>query len=202
MENKKDNVRYINLLLERIASGDKDAFATLYEMYFPRLSKLAFCFLKEESLCYDVVADIFTSLWFQRKTMVKINSIESYLYTSVKNQALKRLKQKKDHDFQPLQLTWVDEEKNPEEQIISEEQKQALDQAINSLPERCKMVFLMVKEEGLSYKETAKLLSVKEGTVHAQLSIAIKKIGNLLKGYFGNNPILILPFMKILQAIL
>ncbi|NJK98274.1 MAG: sigma-70 family RNA polymerase sigma factor [Bacteroidales bacterium] len=59
----------------------------------------------------------------------------------------------------------------------------AIENAINDLPERCRLVFLLAKEESLKYREIAEILSISEKTVNAQIVTAIKKLGNSLRKY-------------------
>jgi RNA polymerase sigma-70 factor (ECF subfamily) len=59
--------------------------------------------------------------------------------------------------------------------------------AINDLPPRCKLIFTLIKEDGLSYKQTAQLLGISESTVENQLSIALKKISGAIRYSFRQN---------------
>jgi len=65
---------------------------------------------------------------------------------------------------------------NPEELMITAEMASRLNRAIGELPVKCGIIFRLVKEEGLSYKEVAQLLDVSEKTVENQIGIALKKI--------------------------
>jgi RNA polymerase sigma factor (sigma-70 family) len=59
--------------------------------------------------------------------------------------------------------------------------------AINELPQRCKLIFTLIKEDGLTYKQTATLLNISESTVENQLSIALKKISSAIHYTFRHN---------------
>jgi RNA polymerase sigma-70 factor (ECF subfamily) len=78
-------------------------------------------------------------------------------------------------DFEPLQPF-----SNPEEILVTKEMHQRLYKAIQSLPPRCKMIFKLVKEDGLSYKEAATVLNLTVGTIDNQLVLAIKKLSRAL----------------------
>jgi RNA polymerase sigma-70 factor (ECF subfamily) len=71
--------------------------------------------------------------------------------------------------------------------MITREMNQKLRAAINDLPPRCKLIFTLVKEDGLSYKQTAQLLNISESTVENQISIALKKISGAIKYSFRHN---------------
>ena len=66
------------------------------------------------------------------------------------------------------------------------EMREMLDKAIDELPEKCRLVFLMSREEGLKTKEIAEILSVQESTVRVQMKIAIEKLVARLKPSFPN----------------
>jgi RNA polymerase sigma-70 factor (ECF subfamily) len=60
--------------------------------------------------------------------------------------------------------------------MITEEMLHRVQQLVEALPSRCKMVFKLVKENGFRYKETAEILNISVKTVENQLAIALKKI--------------------------
>jgi RNA polymerase sigma-70 factor (ECF subfamily) len=76
------------------------------------------------------------------------------------------------HDF-PVQ--W---EVSPEQLLISSEMVRYINKVIDQLAPKCKLIFLLVKESNLRYKEVAELLNISVKTVEAQMSIALKKIGH------------------------
>ena len=79
-----------------------------------------------------------------------------------------------------LDIDLADPYVNPEQAFITREMDARIRAAIDALPPRCKMVFKLVKEDGLSYKEAAEVLGLSVGTVDNQLVIAIKKIASAL----------------------
>ena len=79
-----------------------------------------------------------------------------------------------------------EDEGSPEEHLELKEMREMLDKAIDELPEKCRLVFLMSREEGLKTKEIAEILSVQESTVRVQMKIAIEKLVARLKPSFTN----------------
>ena len=71
-----------------------------------------------------------------------------------------------------------------ENELITNEMISVYNKAINALPERCKLIFLMVREEKLRHKEIAQILSITEGTIEQQMNIAIKKIVAIVKAHY------------------
>ena len=77
-------------------------------------------------------------------------------------------------DFVPVEISFV--VRDPEQICISTEMRKKMARAVNLLPQRCKIIFKMIKEEGLGYKEVADILNISPKTVDAQLVAALRKI--------------------------
>ena len=72
--------------------------------------------------------------------------------------------------------------------MITAEIMKKIREAVNDLPPRCKMIFKLVREDGLRYKEVADILNVSVNTVDAQMVIAVKRIGQQVKVHFDFFP--------------
>jgi RNA polymerase sigma factor (sigma-70 family) len=70
---------------------------------------------------------------------------------------------------------------NPENTLISAENIRIIQAIINDLPPRCKLIFRLIKEDGLKYREAADLLNVSVKTIETQMSLALSKIGTALQ---------------------
>jgi len=75
--------------------------------------------------------------------------------------------------------TWQD----PEKELLNNELREIIELTVNNLPDRCRLIFIMVREEGKKYKDVAEILSISEKTVQAQMVIAVKKIGAVVNNY-------------------
>ena len=65
---------------------------------------------------------------------------------------------------------------DPEKLMITEEVFRQIRQAVNDLPPRCRLIFKLIKEDGLRYKEVAEILHLSIKTVEAQMAIALRRI--------------------------
>lgn len=168
-----------NVLLQKIALDDNDAFRTFYDRYYLKVYQFSSYFVRSQQLIEEIVSDVFCAIWQNRKKNTGIKNFEGYLYTITKNRAIYYLKQEKfffiDESYQDF-INLIKDDKTPEFLIIDEEITLILKDAINELPERCRIIFLMAREQGLKYREIAKVLSISEKTVNAQMVIAIKKL--------------------------
>lgn len=166
-------------VLRQIASGDQKGFRVFYEATYPLLFRFAYYFLADKKDCEEVVSDIYFSIWKQKEYLLSIRDLKAWLYIVCRNEAFHFIKQKRRYanisiDDLPIELS-IDAN-SADGQLIEKEVLHSYNEAIAGLPERCKLIFLMVREEHLKHKEIAKILSIKEGTVEQQMNIAIRKL--------------------------
>lgn len=170
----EDRKRYLLLLIAE--HDDQNALDELFNFYFPGLVSFASNILKDRQLAEEVVEDVFVKLWQNRKTMVSIKSPSHYIYTAVKYTALSALKKQNTIFYEDysddVELTYS----SPESDYISNENIARINEAINQLPPKCRLIFRLIKEEGLKYDEVAQLLQLSVKTVESQMTIAIKKL--------------------------
>ena len=108
-----------------------------------------------------------------------IKTIEQYLYTSTKNQALHYLRRNYSPDKTYVSLYEVElipESNDPESLMEDNEYELLIQEAINSLPPKCKEVFRLVLSDKLKNREIAELLSISESTVNEHIALAYKRI--------------------------
>ena len=168
-------------LLHRIQyDHDEAAFEELYRTYVFRLFQFAFSFVRSKELSEEIVNDVFLKLWQQRSRIDQIGNLPVYLYVAVKNTASNYLRKAKVPMPEPVAHHFY-LSPDPEQLLVTEELKRQIEQSIDRLPPRCKLIFKLVKEDGLSASEVAAILDLSYKTVNAQLSIALQKLGELLR---------------------
>ncbi len=168
------------MLQDGIAAGDQKAFGQLYEYFHARLIEFASSLVRSKETAEEIVEDVFVRLWSNRSKINEIENIAVYLYVSVKNRSLNSLSRKaKDlltapFDFLDIQINA--QIPDPHELMISREMIERMRTAVNALPPRCKMIFKLIREDGLKYKEVAQILNISVNTIDAQMAIAVKRI--------------------------
>jgi RNA polymerase sigma-70 factor (family 1) len=158
---------------------DAAAYKALFFHLFPPLQNFAFAILQSRQVAEEAASDVLMEVWIRRKKLMEIENLKFYLFTSVKNAALRKLKQENKNSRIPLDNMEVEIASNyynPEEHLRSNELEHALYNAIQQLPPRCKTIYKLAKEDKLRYAEIAELLGVSIKTIDNQLSIAIQKI--------------------------
>lgn len=170
----------LQLVQQRMQQNDETALTELYKLYYKKLLIFARSIVRTKETAEEVVEDVFIKLWCGRASATQINNLNIYLYTAVKNTSLNRLSQKSQQlissSFDFLKLDPEDEFGNPYHLIITSEMMEKMERAIDALPPRCKMIFRLVREDGLKYKEVSEILNISINTIDVQMAIAVKRI--------------------------
>ena len=177
--------------LQRIADGDEQAFRRLFQYYSPRLNQFAYSIVKVKEAAAEIVDDVFIKLWKQREKAPAISNIRVYLYVAVKNNSLNYLSSKAHRQItEPFNYIDIElsRDQAPDEKMISAELRDKITAAVESLPPRCKMIFKLVREDGLRYKDVAEILNLAVNTVDAQMVIAVKRISEKVQAHFTAFP--------------
>ncbi len=163
----------------RIAQNDHSALKSLYDHYNNTFYQLALAIVHSVELAEEIVEDVFIQVWKKRSRIGEIENLYLYLYVTTRNISrsyLRKYKNKNFINFDEVQLPYFKIDITPEDMLISVEIIQRINKAINDLPPKCRLIFKLVKEDGLKYKEVADLLHLNLKTVENQLGIALKKI--------------------------
>jgi RNA polymerase sigma-70 factor (ECF subfamily) len=154
-------------LVSRIRSGDIAAFETLYEQSAPGLLGFAYAQLRSRELAEEFVQELFLNLWRHRQKWVLTRSLTAYLFGALRNRiasyrrttaALHELRQTTDdaalvlHEIPGLERT--------DDRVREDDLLRALDRAVAALPPRCRETFLLVRQQRLSYAETAAIMGI------------------------------------------
>lgn len=175
-----NNQRFISLIVK----GDQNKFRILMESTSDELFGFAQGFVRNREVAEEIVSDVYVKIWKNRKELVKIKNIKSYLFISVKNGCLSHFRKAKND-----KIIYFDEIKDyhfslvesSENEILNEEIIEQIHAAIEELPPKCKLAFTLAKINGLKHKEIAEILNVSPKTVNNHLVSALKKITETIK---------------------
>lgn len=167
---------------QEIARRNESAFNDLFRHFYLHLVNFAVDMIKDRHAAEEIVSDVFVKLWQKNDDILLIQKLRVFLFVAVKNQSLNYLR---DHSFWKVTVntdneTSITSTDNPEEDLAFRELYFKLNQAVAQLPNQCKQVFKLVKEDGLKYKEVAEILQISPRTVETQLFRAIKKLRKVL----------------------
>lgn len=172
------------LLLKNIACDNCElSYRRLFHILFPSLKRFAFAIVKSSEQAEEIASDVLITLWRDRLKLNEIRNINVYSFVLAKNFSLNYLRKNFGYEvsLEEVDIKLIFDNSTPEQILITEELRQNLSSAVESLPPKCKMVFQLVKEEGLSYKEVSEVLNISVKTVDAHLVIALKKISESIR---------------------
>jgi RNA polymerase sigma-70 factor (ECF subfamily) len=187
-------------LNSELRNGSPSAYERLYSLTSKRLENYCKLFLKDHVLIEDLVQNAYLKLWEKRSLIRLENSVESLLFTMVRNQCLNYLRDQKlaDDIFSIDENPWGDlqhlyqidfagsEEKTLEEQLL-----EALKNAIDGLPERQNQILVKCKIEGKKQKEVADELGISLKAVEKSLSKSKRQLQSILLSRFPELSIMI-----------
>jgi len=168
--------------------NSETAYRQFFSCLFPSVYRFCFFLLRSRELAEEVASDVMITLWRNRVKLQEVSNIKVYAFVIAKNLSLNMLS--RNHQQQSVSLDHLDldivlDALDPEQILINGELKKKLELATQRLPGKCKLVFKLVKEDGLSYKETASILNISTKTVDAHLVAAVKKLTAILKVEFN-----------------
>lgn len=201
-----DTKNLIPGLLKKIAREDcESSFREFFNHFYPRLFELALHYTKNPPLAEEAVSDVFLKVWTNRQHLEKISDIKAYLFIAVKRQSLNYVRRIPSAPFLTIQnqeISYSIDYRNPESILMSQEMLQAVSTSIQNLPEKCRLVFKLVKEEKLKYREVAHLLQISEKTVEMHVGNALKKIRKDLERIESEPPLVKATVRSVILGVL
>lgn len=142
-------------------------------------------YISSEVETEEIVSDTLLAVWNNRHTLSDIANFDSYIYAIARNKVINYYRVKR---IEKVELEeniidlFIHTDTTPEEELISKEDIERLNAAVNSLPNKCKMAFKLVREDKLKYKEVAIILDISIKTLEAHLTTAVRKLRETLSG--------------------
>ena len=169
--------------IDRIINSYEEAFCSFMERYSSRLYHYVFALIGQKEPAEEVVSDVFYEVWKNRKTLGGIENMNAWIQTITYRKAISYLRKETgktelsldgigDFIFAPIQ--------SPDEAMISKEEMEKINNAIQQLPPKCKHVFFLAKIEGLPYKEIADILNISVKTINNHIAFALEEIAKNL----------------------
>lgn len=164
-------------------SDSQTALKSLYIAYFQRLMRFAGLYVSTSVEAEEIVSDTFLAVWNNRKSLPDIKHFDSYIYTITRHKAISYYRSQHMENVELNEHSidlFAHTDTTPEEELISKESVDRLNSAINSLPDKCKMAFKLVREDKLKYKEVAIILNISVKTLEAHIATAVRKLRETL----------------------
>lgn len=174
-------------LIDQLSRGDQHAFRRFYDYYYLRLYRFLSYFTQDPIDCEEILSEVFCIVWLKRERLSEIEFLDAYLYKVCRNETFRYLKKENRSEVEFIDDLGVILEyvpSNDHDPMLEKEMQRVYREAIATLPERCKLIFLMIREQKMSYREVAQSLSITEGTIEVQINNATKRILNHVQLYF------------------
>ena len=160
-------------LLNLMKLNNKAAFEEIYKRYWSPLLISAYTILKDKDACKDIVQDIFSDLYLRRATIC-ISSLSSYLKVAVRNRVFKYLQRGNLNRHHLKTLESVSFVYSTEQMVNFNQLREQYKKGVEALPDKCREVFFLSRNENLSTKEIAVRLNISPKTVENQITKALK----------------------------
>lgn len=179
-ENRDDIMQWVC----KMALADSQvALKSLYMTYFGPLMRFTGMYVSSPAEAEEIVSDTFLAIWNNRKQLPDVVNFDSYIYMVARHKAISFYRKQHMEQVSLDEISidlFTSTETTPEEELISQEEIRRLNQAIDSLPAKCKMAFKLVREDQLKYKEAATILNISVKTLEAHLANAVRKLREAL----------------------
>ena len=180
-----------DFFLHRFKSGDELAFEKIFKSNHHQI--VGFCnqFISDLDKAKSLTQEVFLNLWLNREKIESINGIKSFLYTSAKSRSLNYIRHRKVISrYEDKQLQEKEESFNREvlesfdfNSLEFSELEGIIQKAINDLPEKCRLVFILSRFDGKKNKEISEELDISVKAVEANMTRALKNLKSRLSEF-------------------
>lgn len=140
-------------------------------------------YVRDEEVVAEIVSDVFFAIWEKRVELTDVRNFNAFIYRIAKYKALNYLRGRNlntiDINDIPFDL-FAGTTSSPEDNLISSETVENINNAIEQLPSKCKLAFKLVREDGMSYKEVSELFAISTKTLEVHIYRAVRKIREIL----------------------
>jgi RNA polymerase sigma-70 factor (ECF subfamily) len=176
-------------LQERIRAGDESAFDTVFRSHYAHLVRMAESVVRERALAEEVAQEVMLELWRRRETLQVEQTFRAYLLRSTRNRALNHVRHQR-VVAREAAIAAIESPSSPsaEDEMLGTELEQAVRAAINGLPEKCREVFQLSRDQGLKYAEIAVALEISVKTVEKRMGQALAELRDRLQQWLPRKP--------------
>jgi RNA polymerase sigma-70 factor, ECF subfamily len=187
-----------NQLFETLKAGDITAFEMLFRTYYQPLCNYAYTFVQDHDEAEEIVQSTFMQVWEKKSTLEIRAGVKPYLYAMVRNACLNVIKHEKVKQQHAAVELAVGERsvESVTRSVMASELEAKIYNAMEALPEQCRLVFKLSRFEELKYSEIAEQLNISIKTVENHMGKALKIMREQLKDYL---PLLLVMMKGLLE---
>ena len=171
----------------RIRAGDYAAFERLFRANYDSLVYFVNGYVRRPEVAEEIVQDVFFNIWRSRRRWNPRGALNAYLFGAARNNSLKYLKKQKlvARIKEEVRDLAVSPSQTPDREVEMRDFNRALRRAVDALPDRRRQIFLLSREQGLTYAQIAAVMDISINTVENQMVKAIKTLRKVLANYLG-----------------
>ncbi|MBQ8838661.1 MAG: RNA polymerase sigma-70 factor [Bacteroidales bacterium] len=171
-------------LILKLNKGDKESFNLLFERYYPLFISFTRRMLRNDSVCQDIVQNVFMRMWIHREHLDPDRPLKNYLLVSVRNEIYCHLRlvfNSRRDDMTDDFCELPDMAATPSESYSAKDFQARVDEIVSNMPERRREVFELSRRKHLSNAEIAEKLNISVRTVEKHLQLALSDIRRILR---------------------
>lgn len=170
-------------LVALLKQGDELAYTEVYNRYWKTLYAIAYNRLRNIQSAEDVVHDVLVSLWNNRQT-AEVGNLSAYLATATKYMIfhlVKRAKKFSHEEYAMDNAELIHDQEDLEDRLHYKRLLEMVNQEVDKLPEKCRLIFKYSREDHLSVKEIADKMDISTSTVENQMNKALNTLRTKVK---------------------
>jgi len=169
-------------LINSLQKGNEQAMDVLFRRHYSFICRTVYRILKDNNLAEDIAQEVFFGIWKKREQLNISTSVQAYLKRAAINKSLNFIRdQKVKFDDEEKMPVLTSRQSSTQQQLEADDLQKMIDQAIDALPEKCRLVFTLSRFEEMTYQEIATELNISIKTVENQISKALKYLRVALK---------------------
>jgi RNA polymerase sigma-70 factor (ECF subfamily) len=171
-------------ILDILKSKPEVALRSLYSSYYRYVCSIVFKMIGDGTVAEDISQEVFVELWKRRETLDVNTSLKGYLRKIAVNKTLNHIRSKRmDFEQEDAILHVPSSEKSSQNVLEAEDLQNAINKAVEDLPERCRIIFGLSRYEEKTYREISEELEISIKTVENQMSKALKFVRKAVLEY-------------------
>lgn len=184
-------------LLDKIAAGDEQAFASLLDQYRDRVFAHALTYIKFHDEAVETVQDIFIKIWMQRERLLEVRDFPAYLFILSRNHLVSAIRKRVQERVSLPDENILHEIIRPDNNLEAKELERKLVAAIEQLPAQQRTVFKLSRDTRLTQDEIAEKMGITKRTVKFHMAAALNFLRVFLKDAYSGMLLLLLLFRKL-----
>ena len=162
-------------LINSLQNGNEQAMDVLFRRHYSFICRSVYRILKDNNLAEDIAQEVFFGLWKKRENLNISTSVQAYLKRAAINKSLNFIRdQKVKFDDEEKMPVLTNKQATTQQELEAEDLQKLINESIDKLPEKCRLVFTLSRFEEMTYQQIADELNISIKTVENQISKALK----------------------------